>query len=269
MRATEYLGPAQEAFLRQLIRAETTSRDIKGLATVALGELLSKKHDSIERITRRRTNGDEFMEFVTRRQSAEWNRDLVAENSAKFKGEAIQLLRDAVDHYADISVKESSPGFRNVTKLGDKARKSLHALEYLSIGGEAPDIVGKDLEGKALNLRAYRGRIVVLSFWFTGCGPCMGLIPQEQALIATYKDRQFALLSICTDANADMGRATAEKHGINWPCWFDGSDGPIANNYNVLSWPTIYVLDDEGRIAAKNCRGKELDAQVEALMLGK
>lgn len=140
-------------------------------------------------------------------------------------------------------------------------------MEHLTLGAQSPNIAGKDLQGKSLDLRDYRGKVVVVSFWFTGCGPCMALAPQEQRLIRTYQDRPFVLLGVCTDEAREQARETAAEHKMNWPCWFDGPNGPISRNWNVLKWPTICVLDRRGRIAARYYSGgQELDDKVAALM---
>ena len=172
----------------------------------------------------------------------------------KFKAESIQLFRTVLDRYADVPCEISLPYFRDISKLGDKAKKSLHALEHLSIGAEAPEIVGKDLSGHSLNLKDYRGRIVSITFWFTGCGPCLALVPEERKLLETFKDRPFALLSVCTDDDLDMAQLTAKEHKIDWPCWFDGGNGPIAGDYNILSWPTLYLLDQQEPIRGETTR---------------
>ena len=125
------------------------------------------------------------------------------------------------------------------------------------------------MQGQPLDLKSYRGRVVVLTFWFTGCGPCMGMIPQENRLIETYKNRPFALLSVCTDAALDSAQKTVAEHKMTWPCWFDGENGPIARDWNVLQWPTVIVLDEHGRIVGKYLHGEPLDAKVAELMKGK
>ena len=199
----------------------------------------------------------------------DWGKDLVPENTEKFKAESIELFCHVLGRYADVPVTITAPRFRNLKFLGEKASKSLHALEHLSLGSESPTTVGTDLQTQPLDLKSYRGRVVVLTFWFTGCGPCMGMIPQERCLIETYKDRPFALLSVCTDAELDSARKTATEREMAWPCWFDGENGPIARDWNVLHWPTVMVLDENGRIVGKDLHGERLDAKVAELMKGK
>jgi thiol-disulfide isomerase/thioredoxin len=269
--AAQYVGPAQEQFLRILLKRQHLSRESAGFATVALAELLAQKCEYLENPPTQATAapGDDFMIYQDSRRATDWGKDLVPENLAKFKSEGIELFRDALVRYADIPVTISAPGFRNLKSLGEKAGKSLHALEHLSLGAEAPATVGTDFDSQPLDLQRYRGRVVVLTFWNTGCSPCLAMIPQEKRLIETYRDRPFALLGVCTDAELARGQQTAAAHQMTWPCWFDTANGPIAQAWNVLSLPTVIVLDEHGRIVAKNLRGEQLDAKVAELMRGK
>ena len=53
---------------------------------------------------------------------------------------------------------------------------------------------------------------------------------------------------------------------MDWPCWFDGKNGPIIRDWNVLGFPTVYLLDKGGRIVAKNPGDKELEPKIADLM---
>jgi thiol-disulfide isomerase/thioredoxin len=266
LRASEYPAPAQEKFLRALLKQEGLKHDGRGFATIALAELLAKSHGRIEFYANRPAGKTEFVKFLERQRDPDWEKALAPANAPQLKAEAAGLYRKVLAEYADVPVTISEPGFRRLKNLGEKASKSLHALEHLTIGSPAPTIVGTDLRGEILDLADYKGKVIVLSFWFTGCGPCMALVPQEQRLIETYKDRPFALVSVCTDATRDQAQKTAQEHGIAWPCWFDGENGPIARDWNVLSWPTIYVLDRSGKIVARQLRGEDLDAKLKELL---
>jgi thiol-disulfide isomerase/thioredoxin len=258
-------GPAREQFLRGMLERKDLSRENRGIATLALAEILAGKYDRIES----REYGPPstgFAKYAEGRTAPDWGKDLVSSNSSKVRAESIELFHDVLANYADVEITVSVPSFRHIKKLSEKATKSLHALEHLTVGSPAPGIMGKDLRGRPLELSAYRGKTVVLSFWFTGCGPCMAMVPQERRLVKQYEGRPFALLSICGDESLETAQKTAAEHKMDWPCWFDGGNGPIARDWNVLSWPMIYILNEKGVIVCKLHGGRALDAKLAELM---
>jgi thiol-disulfide isomerase/thioredoxin len=262
LRSVVYFGPARERFLRDLLAREDLSKENRGFATIALAELLAHKCEFVEFTGPRREPTDELSRYNMQRMHPDWGKDLTTANASKFKSESIELFREVLARHADIPVTISAPYFRDLKNLGEKAGKSLYALEHLSLGATPPNIVGKDLQGRPMNLDDYRGKVVMLSFWFTGCGPCLEMIPQEQKLVEKYKDRPFVLLGVCTDPSVEQAQQTAAEHKMDWPCWFDGQDGPIAHDWNVLSWPTVYILDKNGIIVAKNLRDEDLNTKI-------
>jgi thiol-disulfide isomerase/thioredoxin len=262
--AAEYFGPAQERFLRRQLERKDLSREKRGFATVALADLLAEKFDYID-FKQPDFVKPEWVEYLRRKESPDWGKDLVPANAPKFKAESIDLFHTVQAKYADVKIANSMRNFR-MKNLGEKAEWGLNALEHLRIGCEAPDIVGNDLSGQPLKLHDYPGKVVVLSFWFTGCGPCMAAIPSEKRIVESFSGRPFALLGVCTDESVEIARTTATQNGIVWPCWFDGKDGPIKRNWNVFSFPAFYVLDKTGRIAAKRLGERELEATVTKLI---
>jgi peroxiredoxin len=265
LQAADRCGPAQEQFLRGLLKRKDLSRENMGFATAALAELLAQKFEMIE--TCKPCSGhDEWDAFYWAHRAPDWGKDLIPANAPQFKAESIRLFRDVLERYADVPVTISANKFEGLKNLGEKAATSLHAWDLVTIGSLAPNIVGRDLEGKLLELSRYRGRVVVVSFWFTGCPGCMHELPEHQRLLKDYKGRPFTLLSVCTDASLAQARKTVASKGMNWPCWFDGEDGPIVRDWNVLASPTTYVLDQRGVIVAKNLRGERLARKIEDLM---
>ena len=93
------------------------------------------------------------------------------------------------------------------------------------------------------------------------------MFPHERSLVARMKDKPFVLLGVNSDPKENILKAM-EREKITWPFFWDGGDtnGPIAKQYGVRGWPTIYVLDGNGVIKAKNVRGEKLDAVVDKLL---
>jgi hypothetical protein len=83
-------------------------------------------------------------------------------------------------------------------------------------------------EGQPLDLSDYRGRVVMVTFWFTGCAQCMHDLPLHQRLLDIHKGRPFCIVSLCTDESLEHAQKTAAAKGIDWLCLFDDENGPVA-----------------------------------------
>jgi RNA polymerase sigma factor (sigma-70 family) len=165
--------------------------------------------------------------------------------------------------YADVKEVELRPA-----TLGEAAERTLFAMRHLAVGKPAPEIDGKDLDGKALRLSAYRGKVVVLIFCGFWCGPCRALIPEERALAKRLEGKPFTLLWVDSDEDRVLTGEKAAKEGITWRCWWDGggTEGPISSRWDVRGWPTVYVIDGQGVIRYKQVLGESLDRAVDALL---
>ena len=93
------------------------------------------------------------------------------------------------------------------------------------------------------------------------------MYPHERSLVKRMENKPFNLIGINSDPKEHIQKRMVEEK-ITWPFFWDGgsTDGPIANAWNVKSWPTIYVLDSKGVIRFKNVRGKQLDEAVDSLL---
>lgn len=93
------------------------------------------------------------------------------------------------------------------------------------------------------------------------------MLPDERELVERLKDKPFALLGINSDGDRDVLNKICEENGITWRNAVEGStQGPLATAWNVQGWPTIYVLDAEGRIHYKGHSGEAMEQAVDALM---
>ena len=133
-------------------------------------------------------------------------------------------------------------------------------------GNQAPEIEGVNVAGKPMKLSDFRGKVTVLTFWGTWCGPCMAMLPHERELVEKHAKDDFAFVSVNTDPLPTIKRMI-KKREVTWENWCDGSpDGPICRAYRVSSFPTIFVLDRAGIIRYIDVRGEELEAAIETLL---
>jgi len=164
-------------------------------------------------------------------------------------------------------ISDFGEGQSDGRKLSDLAERELYELQRLAVGKLAPEIEGEDLDGRKMKLSDYRGKVVVLAFWGTWCGPCMQMVPDERRLVARLAGKPFALVGVNSDTDQTRLKTVLRKEGITWRSFRDGAaSDAIAKAWNVRSWPAVYVLDRKGVIRYRNLRGRELDEAVDALL---
>ena len=92
------------------------------------------------------------------------------------------------------------------------------------------------------------------------------MLPQERETVQRLADKPFTLLGINSDKSRSALQKIIAEQNITWPQIFDGTRGPIAKQWNVKSWPTIYVIDQQGVIRYRNVRGQALEKAVAGLL---
>jgi len=93
------------------------------------------------------------------------------------------------------------------------------------------------------------------------------MIPHEKEMVEKLKDKPFAFIGINSDGDRSVVQKILKENEITWRNAVDGStSGPLATAWNVRGWPTIYVIDANGVIRARNLRDKDLESKVEELM---
>lgn len=136
--------------------------------------------------------------------------------------------------------------------LGEMADALLFEVQYLQPGKVAPEIEGTDVSGKRIKLSDQRGKVVMLVFWGSWCGPCMAEVPHERKLMAAYAGRPFTVIGVNSGDSKEKAAKTIKDNKMTWPSFLDGNDGPIVGRWNVSSFPTVYLLDAKGVILVKD-----------------
>lgn len=128
-----------------------------------------------------------------------------------------------------------------------RLRPTDRAVSGLHFMAPAPDFQGVATDGAMHRLAEYRGRLLLLDFWATWCGPCIALHPDVEAFA---KEQDLTVLGISADDTLVDVQRWLKRNPTPWPSIAEGPDGPIHKAYRVNSWPTHALVDPEGRLIA-------------------
>ncbi|MBK7869827.1 MAG: TlpA family protein disulfide reductase [Saprospiraceae bacterium] len=146
-------------------------------------------------------------------------------------------------------------------------QKHLDAVKSFAVGGVAPDFAQKTPEGEDLKLSDLRGKVVLVDFWASWCGPCRRENPNVVRVYNQYKEKGFEILGVSLDQDKNRWLQAIEKDGLTWRHVSDlkGWQNEVAQLYSVSAIPHTILLDAEGKIIARNLRGPALENKLAEL----
>ena len=129
----------------------------------------------------------------------------------------------------------------------------------LAVGAEAPSFPMVDVDGKSVDLANYRGKVVILDFWATWCGPCKASFPHTQEVAAKYADQDVVVLASCTNDEQGKFQAWVKENQATFPAIHFGFDpkGKAQDRaslalYGVMMIPIQFIIGKDGKVAALN-----------------
>ena len=156
---------------------------------------------------------------------------------------------------------------QNADRILDSVKQQAAAKKLqsgLAEGTKFPDFNEKDSAGKPLSIANYKGKVVLLDFWATWCGPCVHELPNVIKTYDTHHKQGFEIIGISLDKEQEKLASFTKEKNMTWVQYFDGLvwQNKLAVKYGVNSIPATYLLDGQGTIIGKDLRGEDLDKAV-------
>ncbi|MFN4082194.1 MAG: redoxin family protein [Bacteroidia bacterium] len=155
------------------------------------------------------------------------------------------------------------PTFNN-SKYASALHTRVLDLKKTAIGEEAPEIVLSDPFGKMVSLSSLRGKVVLIDFWASWCGPCRRENPNVVKVYNKYKNKGFDILGVSLDDNRDAWIKAINDDKLLWNHVSDLMkwNSSVVKLYNIEGIPLTVLVDRDGKIIDKNLRGEALDKKL-------
>jgi peroxiredoxin len=189
-------------------------------------------------------------EFVTKYPQAEDSADAMLQMATTYEFSGND--KEAKKWYSEIA--ERFPG----TSAAEKAAGAKKRIESV---GQAVSLRGKSLDGKDVDLRAFRGKLVLLHYWASWSDLCRADLAQLKELHAKYGQRGFTIIGISMDTDRSQLQSFLQKNRLPWAQIYEegGLEGRLANELGILTIPTMMLVDGTGKVINRNVHTAELD----------
>lgn len=177
---------------------------------------------------------------------------------------ADEVTRAAFERFGGTFAKSSNP---QIKALGESFAGKLRRL---ALTGNAMEISGTNLDGSPFDQETLAGKVVLVDFWATWCGPCIAEIPNVLAAWEKYHDKGFEVVGISLDTDRDALEGFLKEREIPWTILYEEPKGqgwqhPLATYYGITGIPTVILVGRDGKVVSMDVRGEKLEEQLSKL----
>ena len=262
LRSTKITGsPSQDIFQLYLTELERMSKEVAKLQTKYQTSMSQGNADEAKKTEIDYTAKMENMKVFTKNFVKEHNKSVVAAYIT------LMQLSSQIEGAELDSIVAKFPAEISKSEYVIKIKEIADAMKKTSIGAAAPDFTMNDPEGKPIQLSSLRGKVVLIDFWASWCGPCRQENPNVVKLYQKYHEKGFEILGVSLDKTKEEWIKAIKADQLNWLHVSDLQfwQNTAARLYSVNAIPQSFLLDKDGKIIAKGLRGDLLAAKLNEL----
>jgi thiol-disulfide isomerase/thioredoxin len=176
----------------------------------------------------------------------------------------------AATAYSTFGPMFAKSGSEEIRAMGESFAGTLRRL---SLPGHPMEISGTLLSGKPFDQKSLAGKVVLVDFWATWCGPCIAEIPNVLEQYEKYHDKGFEVVGVSLDEDRDALEKFVAEQKIPWPILYEKPQGegwrhPLSTFYGISGIPTVILIGRDGNVVTLDARGEKLGEQLDKLFAG-
>jgi thiol-disulfide isomerase/thioredoxin len=181
-------------------------------------------------------------------------------------GLGISLAHLRQDDAARTEFKAFLDQYKQNTAIRQRAARYLERVD-LARATMAPPFSVTTMDGQHVSIDNLAGKVVLIDFWATWCGPCREALPHVQEIARKFQGEPFVVLSVSLDKDEDKWKDFVAKHEMTWPQYRDGSfTGPIATLFKVNAIPATFSIDADGVLEDQHVGDADIQGKLKKLI---
>lgn len=228
-------------------------------ATAFIADLADTLDDPLARATARYFAASHQIQLAN-------NPSIAADERMAMQERAEELatgLSAGIENDAFVLTKQGADGTGIPMTFADAEAELFYSLDSTMVGSVVSDVTGQRVDGTEDSLAAYTGRVVLVDFWATWCGPCKDAFPKLRKMVEEFPKDRFQIIGVSVDDELDTVLDYLADEPLQWVVWHVGSESALVRRWRVTGFPTYVLIGPEGAILSKHPGAFNLEFRAE------